>query len=415
VDDEPQTTVAWRKLLPVREKPPVIKKEIEEFFEAAPLHVSETLDTESRRVFGWLKKRAAKLIKATDSEERLKKGDVVAMLLKTDGSLLRTLKLGDLLGNNQDKDDKKRLEDIERDIKGTTLVMDARFGGLQNGLLKDEANDTPATADGSAWLAPIDGKPLIRFRILERVSEDDESKDDDWRESRRFGLERSADGEATRWLSIRKWRDTSNTEDDRAEGRPQSLAEHQSETEARIKIIEARIKIIGEQLGLPEEYIRMLCIAARLHDEGKKAARWQRAFRAERDAKKLGVKEPLAKTRVPINQAVLDGYRHEFGSLPYAKDDAEFKELPEALQELTLHLIAAHHGKARPLISTDGCDDGPPSLLEERAREVALRFARLQKRWGPWGLAWWESLLRAADAQVSRDNDKPNSKKKGNG
>ena len=363
VDDEPQTTVAWRKLLPVREKPPVIKKEIEEFFEAAPLHVSETLDTESRRVFGWLKKRAAKLIKATDSEERLKKGDVVAMLLKTDGSLLRTLKLGDLLGNIQDKDDKKRLEDIERDIKGTTLVMDARFGGLQNGLLKDEANDTPATADGSAWLAPIDGKPLIRFRILERVSEDDESKDDDWRESRRFGLERSADGEATRWLSIRKWRDTSNTEDDRAEGRPQSLAEHQSETEARIKII-------GEQLGLPEEYIRMLCIAARLHDEGKKAARWQRAFRAERDAKKLGVKEPLAKTRVPINQAVLDGYRHEFGSLPYAKDDAEFKELPEALQELTLHLIAAHHGKARPLISTDGCDDGPPSLLEERARAV---------------------------------------------
>ena len=45
------------------------------------------------------------------------------------------------------------------------------------------------------------------------------------------------------------------------------------------------------------------------------------------------------------------------------------------------------------------------SLLEERAREVALRFARLQKRWGPWGLAWWEALLRSADQQASRDND----------
>jgi CRISPR-associated endonuclease/helicase Cas3 len=44
-------------------------------------------------------------------------------------------------------------------------------------------------------------------------------------------------------------------------------------------------------------------------------------------------------------------------------------------------------------------------LLEERARDVAMRFARLQKRWGPWGLAWWEALLRAADAQASRDND----------
>jgi CRISPR-associated endonuclease/helicase Cas3 len=34
-----------------------------------------------------------------------------------------------------------------------------------------------------------------------------------------------------------------------------------------------------------------------------------------------------------------------------------------------------------------------------------LRFARLQRRWGPWGLVWWESLLRAADQQASRDND----------
>jgi CRISPR-associated protein Cmr4 len=49
--------------------------------------------------------------------------------------------------------------------------------------------------------------------------------------------------------------------------------------------------------------------------------------------------------------------------------------------------------------------DGPPSMLEERAGAVALRFVRLQKRWGPWGLAWLESVLRAADQQASREND----------
>jgi CRISPR-associated endonuclease/helicase Cas3 len=38
-----------------------------------------------------------------------------------------------------------------------------------------------------------------------------------------------------------------------------------------------------------------------------------------------------------------------------------------------------------------------------RAREVALRFVRMERRWGPWGLAWWESLLRAADQQASRE------------
>ena len=107
-----------------------------------------------------------------------------------------------------------------------------------------------------------------------------------------------------------------------------------------------------------------------------------------------------------MNTHVLDGYRHEFGSLPCAEKDEGFRALPVHLQELALHLIAAHHGWARPVISIRGGNE-PPSALEKRARDVALRFARLQKHWGPWGLAWWEALLRAADQQASRDNDDP--------
>jgi CRISPR-associated endonuclease/helicase Cas3 len=400
VNEDPQTTVAWRKYLPAREKPAVDKKEIENFIEAAPLHASETLETESYRVFGWLKKRAKKLIEAKQDEQILKKDDVVGILLKTDGNLLRVLKLSDLLGDTKNKDDKKRLDDIERDVKGKTLVLDARFGGLQDGLLKAEASHVPVTSDDdSQWLDPIEKKPVIRFRIFARDSESDVDGDDDWHESLRFALEHNADGEVTRWLSIQKWRDTSNNEDDRAEGRPQPLAEHQSWAEQRAQAI-------GERLGLPEHYITMLATAARLHDEGKRARRWQRAFHAERDARKFKIEGSLAKTRGPINQAVLGGYRHEFGSLPYAQKDSGFNQLPPELQDLVLHLIAAHHGYARPLIATAGCEDAPPSALEDRAREVALRFARLQKRWGPWGLAWWEALLRAADAQASWDNDK---------
>lgn len=406
VNEEPQTAVAWRRHLPVRESikdygKPTKKeiREIEDFFEAAPLHASETLETESRRVFEWLKKRAAKLNSIPDDEKTLRANDVVAMLLNVDGSLLRSLKLDDLLGDTENKNDKKRLEDIERDIKGKTLIMGARFGGLHAGLLKDDADDAvPSADDGSDWLTPIDGKPVIRFRVLESSEEPDETMENGWHESLRFNRKHSEDGEATLWLSVQKWRDTSNTENDRAEGRPQALAEHQCWAANRAEAI-------GKRLGLPDDYITMLATAARLHDEGKQAKRWQRAFRAERDAKRFKIDDPLAKTRGPINQAVLGGYRHEFGSLPHAKNDPDFKQLPEELQELALHLIAAHHGFARPLISTKGCDDLPPSALEERAREVALRYARLQKRWGPWGLAWWEALLRAADAQASRDND----------
>ena len=61
----------------------------------------------------------------------------------------------------------------------------------------------------------------------------------------------------------------------------------------------------------------------------------------------------------------------------------------------------AHHGWARPLVKSYDPDQ-VPSLSVPLAREAALRFARLQAAWGPWGLAWWETLLRAADWAASR-------------
>lgn len=395
VKDEPQTTIVWRRNLPVRATPAVSGRDIEDYFEAAPIHSSEMLETETFRVMGWLRARAGKL------RDALQSSDVAGILLTADGRHVQTFRIGDFLGDQ--KSDKKRQEEVERTLSGRTLVIDAGFGGLKEGLLNEDFADTPIVADDSSgWIATDDGKPLIRFRICERIAQAAPDPDSEignvWRENRCFDLERSASGEATRWLSIQKWRDTSNNETDRAEGRPQSLAEHQSWTAMRANAI-------GERLALPARYIRTVSIAARLHDEGKRGRNWKRAFHVEHYAKELGIPgQPLAKTP-RFNWALLDGYRHEFGSLPYAKDDPEVRSLPEELQDLALHLIAAHHGHARPLIATRGCDDAPPSVLEERAREVALRYARLQQRWGPWGLAWWEALLRAADAQASRAND----------
>ncbi len=387
VEEDPQTTVVWRKHLPVRAKPQVTKKEIEDFFEAAPIHASETLETETWRVMKWLQARA---------ETHIPDGDI-GMLLGMDVKLVQQLKRQDVPPSKGTSDsDKKGFQSL---LSGKILVISANLCGLKDGLLSNGADKTPATADGDApWMDADAATPVIPFRIIERGAESDEYNDDVWRESLRFDLERSEDGEATHWFSIQKWRDTSNNENDRAEGRPQALDEHQCWTAERAETI-------GKRLGLPECYLTMLATAARLHDEGKRASNWQRAFRAERDAKKFKIDGPLAKTRGPITQAVLGGYRHEFGSLPYAKGNDSFKSLPGNLQDLALHLIAAHHGYARPLIAATGCEDAPPSTLEERAREVALRFARLQKRWGPWGLAWWEALLRAADVQASRDND----------
>jgi CRISPR-associated endonuclease/helicase Cas3 len=209
----------------------------------------------------------------------------------------------------------------------------------------------------------------------------------------RFILE-SDDVGVTRWLQVDKWHHEGELEEDRSIAhKPQLLDEHQSwaEDEARM---------LTQRLNLPVEYREALQLAARLHDEGKRATCWQRAFRAPRD----GV---YAKTSGPLNLQLLGGYRHEFGSLSLVQGDPRLTALDPGLQDLVLHLIAAHHGHARPVISTAGCEDAPPSALQLRAREVALRFMRLQERWGPWGLAYWEALLRAADQRASRRNDGP--------
>jgi CRISPR-associated endonuclease/helicase Cas3 len=212
-----------------------------------------------------------------------------------------------------------------------------------------------------------------------------------WHERRRLEIGETAD-EQRQWLIVDKWRDDATTEFDRSAGRPQALAEHQAWTEGRARVLAATLR-------LPLDLTEMLAIAARRHDEGKRQANWQLAANAPPDG------APYAKTRGPFRPEKLHGYRHEFGSLPLVGQDPDFSRLSPDLQDLALHLVAAHHGGARPHIATQGCDDAPPSVLAERAVAVALRFARLQRRWGPWGLAWWEALLRAADQQASREND----------
>ncbi|MPZ35513.1 MAG: type I-U CRISPR-associated helicase/endonuclease Cas3 [Rhodospirillales bacterium] len=391
-EDEPQTSVVWRSYLPVREGDPPSQGEVDGFFEAAPPHASELLETETWRVVDWLMQRAKSVVRP-DAATPLDRDMAVAFVLtparevkrrQDDGMLIYAV--SDLL---VDGGSSTRLKDrLERELAGAILVVDARVGGLaSNGLLSDDEDAPAATADAqdATWLEPEDaGRPAVGFRVHPNVSPDDTGVDTN--EGYVFATDRS--DEDVRVHFIETW----TTEESRAASRrAQLLEEHHLWTE------EAAIAIAAA-IGLDGHHAQTLRIAARLHDEGKKARRWQRAFHAPSS-------DVYAKTKGPLNRSYLDGYRHEFGSIPMAEKDTALKALPDEMADLALHLIAAHHGFARPLIETRGCDDAPRTLLEDRAREVALRFARLQERWGPWGLAWWEALLRAADQQASHRND----------
>lgn len=393
IEEEPQTTVIWRTYLPLRTDGHTTAKAIEDFFESASPHTSEVLETTTFEVVDWLTARVSKRHRQKTgrrpTEDRRNTDaarahdQTVAIVLTSSGDVEQVLRVRDLdSGNGGDpKRVKDRKQALMRLLMNATLIVDAAIAGLAPaGLLDATCDEPPRTIDdGQSW-------PAAPFRIEVRTATDPDTGN-----ARnggcQFPLEVSDEGEPLRWLFV----ENASTEEQRSTGRPQLLDAHQLWTERRVRDI-------GRRVGLPGEYIEVLAIAARLHDEGKRAKNWQRAFNAKSDG-------PYAKTRGPLNVALLDGYRHEFGSLPAAEGDPAIRRLPEDLQDLALHLIAAHHGFGRPVISVTGCEGAPPSTLEDRASRVALRFVHLQRRWGPWGLAWWESLLRAADQQASRAND----------
>jgi CRISPR-associated endonuclease/helicase Cas3 len=420
-EEEPQTTIVWREILPIirdtRGSRPLPGFDLEVFLAAAGPQLAEQLETETWRAMEWLTARLSTLVDSkttvapalpdqqSPAAEADAEGEPAAALNDSPGP--RPLRSNEVVGvivsgskdpwafSALDLSTKEKRAELEARLRGATLLVDVRIGGLEKGLLHDERD----TAEDVTTLRRHDGEPVLPIRV--RRMRDDERGDaaegvaspEAWRQEARIAIGHSKTGEEEEWLVAESLGSApAESEEGRAIGakRAQKLEEHEAWAEKAARGI-------AERLGLPRPYADVLALAARLHDEGKKARRWQRAFRAPPD----GV---YAKTRSRPNIHLLAGYRHELGSLPHAERDGRVQALDDDLRDLCLHLIAAHHGNARPLIRTDGAEE-PPSKLEARAQEIALRFARLEKRWGPWGLAWWEALLRAADQQASRQND----------
>ena len=436
-DDEPQTAVVWRQYLPLRfpahggKAQAQAEREVRPFFAAAPPQTMELLETETRRVAEWLKKRAHKHLAvlkkaaepsavagdhgADDGEETVERKHPLAPLTR-DGPIAFLLD-GANRPDRQEPNlsltaiDKRSTKELQASLAGKRLVVDARLGGLEEGLLKNDAgSDKRAATIEDNW-GKRDEDPEERpwnFKV-EAVPEGERDRrlggrdalesgvvhaTDGWQDvlSTPYGV--SPEGEPVSCLIVQKRRGEGESEDARAVARKaQRLDEHQ-------QWAGEEAQRIADTLGLDAADKAMLVAAARHHDDGKSAARWQRAF----DAKREG--GPYAKTTGSPNQHLLNGFRHELKSaLDAERNGLDGLDRADQRFELALHLIAAHHGHARPSIGVGGYDDLPPSEAEGSAHAIALRFARLQRQWGPWGLAWWEGLLRAADQTASKRLD----------
>jgi CRISPR-associated endonuclease/helicase Cas3 len=418
VEEEPQTELVWRRYLPIRpdENFETARGELADFFDAAPPHLTEILETAAGDVARLLKDRAKAAEKAGQANRGedtgaapagglgpLQPGSIAAVILAADRTVERLVRLADLA----DLD--------ERQIARRLLVLDARLGGLDGaGLLDAKAGAPPATLDDpepSESPGPLaEGTAAARWseaRLKEigyrvrRVGHD-VSPDRDCRISYRRFVNAGDEETAEKDTTALEWRVESWVSNEPAQTRRcRTVDDHHGD-------VERWARRIGGRLGLPEADIALLARVALVHDFGKMRKNWQ-AYAGNPGYGRPGVKA-LAKFTSRGNPRLLEigelTYRHEFGSLRDVLDQDLFDGLDPERRDLALHLVAAHHGNARPVI-TPADEKCPPSVNADLAREAALRFARLQRRWGPWGLAFWEALFRAADIGASREIDQP--------
>ena len=382
--DPPQTTVAWREEVEritgdlIQEHPP------KDLLEAFPLKPHELLSDHSDRVF----KRLQTIAKRFPDKP---------VWLIDEQNRVEVLKMKELIPNKEKGE--KAKEKMKR-IQYKTVLLSPEVRGLRKGLLSSEKTEAPdpTSPDVSCEWKDENGQPRRKrcysrgdvptgWRLVRTInlsqSEDDEVETDEEESSDRkiwYWCENPRNGDGEGYTSAKE---------------KVSLENH---TNAVVQIAEA----FAKRLNLDPEIARSLKLAARWHDLGKKRKLWQRSIGNPEYPQKC-----LAKSGCGMMQIHLGHYRHELGSLIDATKDAtndpEFAALSQNAKDLTLHLIAAHHGRGRPHFPQKEVSDpdNPLPKAEKIADEVPLRFERLQRRYGRWGLAYLESLLRAADYAAS--------------
>ncbi len=342
---------------------------------------------------------------------------------------------------------------------GDTVVVPANYGGISQGSW-DPSNDDPVQDLGDLAAFRLRGRPILRLNadvlksLLGRdintpqlpLEDDEDAEDrevvvewldlqDEWgspfdellaelkRQRKTLRVERIGNDYAV--VSGRRVRrrqfawaidDGDSTEDDQASfnGTGITLSQH-------MQGVARRAADSAAKLGCAPQTTRLLEQAALVHDLGKADRRFQIKLCGGNRYLADSAGEPLAKsTIVMLSKARRDqaakrsgyprGCRHECQSLAMllASPPLEVHDV-----DLLLHLVASHHGYCRPFAPfVDESNDCGPVVYRQFSGPtnhdlarldsgVAERFWRMVERYGYWGLAWLEAILRLADHRQS--------------
>jgi CRISPR-associated endonuclease/helicase Cas3 len=360
--EPPQTHVAWRQEVAVIIGDLLERYRPEDLLEVYPLKPHELLRDNSRRVFDWLK--------------RINAAAETPVWIVSDDDSVEVTTLAALIESGEDS------------ITYKKVLLPPKAGGLDNGMLNADSDKADDVAD--EWF--VDADKLLRRRI--RVWDDDPQFDKKTHGMRlicRIAVPagEEEDGNTNSWLWFER---PGNADDEGSQSacKPIAWPVHTDD-------VSRNASQIVHALGLSKELHEAVVLAAQFHDLGKKRDLWQR---------NIGNPNPknwLAKSGGKMKPVELTDYRHEFGSLLDVQNEPAFLKLDDELKDLVLHLIAAHHGRGRPHFPPDEAFDTEPKGkdTDTMAIQVCQRFARLQRKYGRWGLAYLESLLRAADWTAS--------------
>jgi CRISPR-associated endonuclease/helicase Cas3 len=364
--EPPETHLAWRDEVGVITGSFLAEYIPEDLLEAYPLEPHELLRDNSSRVFDRLKQ-----LKAT--------GKTPVWVVADDDTVNVTTLT-------------KVIEAGKVEIEHKTVILPPSAGGLENGLLTADSTGANDVADE---LQDDAGK---QRRV--RVWSDDpdfDSKTEGMRLVCRIDLPSGSgdeDGEGRSWHLFELPTD-GDTDGSKSCKQPVLWQVHTDD-------VTNNLMAYAEKLPLSEELKTALILAAKWHDLGKRRKLFQTILCNFNYPRKILAKSGKKGGRLP------ELYRHEFGSLIDVLDSkqdylAELHILSSEMQDVVLHLIAVHHGYGRPHFPRDRAFDPEPKgqQVDEIAVAVMQRFARLQRRYGRWGLAYLESLLRAADYAAS--------------
>ncbi len=381
--EPPETNIAWREEVALLTGSLLEKYNCEDLIEDYPVKPHELLRDRSDRVFKELETIAARC------------PELNAWVIKPNGSIT-VLPLPQLV------DDSRRETPIAY-LSDCTVLLPPEAGGLDDkGFLDGKApfDETRRYDVSDQWIDQ--NETSLRCRIW-----DNEEQPMSMRLIRTIDIRPDADDEGEEWIYDRRywyWYVRPRSADDDGS----RTARHIQELEKHNQLAEAYALKIVAKLNLDEPVALAVTLASRWHDLGKNRRVWQVSI-GNLDYPK----QVLAKSGGKMRSADLGNFRHEFGSLLDVTNLSEFKELKPEVQDLVLHMIAAHHGRARPHFPSEEAYDYnyTDDAVAKIACEVPRRFARLQRKYGRWGLAYLESLVRAADALASRaddvDGDKP--------